>query len=221
MMPSVYFVRSGWTASVDTGTNNLVFRDSVTPGDHRVALLASVSRDVGTERHVSGSATSTLATLGPWSITEENGGVLTFRNSNSGNRYVFFPGSSQDFGCANQAPGLNTRIGVVALYAGVRWVIREVNGVLEFRDLVADSRYTFFPGCGSVNVNAITTNTTCVNHRQQAPAPFCCMCHWLRATFPSVLGLTNAFSELCALFKPVPAVCGSRAAGGSFAWSTS
>ncbi len=142
---------SGWEVQAFTGV--LLFRDVVTPGDHRVALFASNTFDFGGVG-VPGSANAVLAdNIGGtgWRITEEGGGALMFRVANTGPRHAFFPASSRDFGCPRQVPGLSTRVGVVELYRGVRWVIREASGVLEFRDVVADTRYAFYPGCGNIN----------------------------------------------------------------------
>ncbi len=145
--------RSGW--AVQAFTSGLLFRDVITPGDHRVALFASNTFDFGfPARSVLGSASAVLAdNIGGtgWRITEESGGVLVLRVANTGPRHAFFPASSWDFGCPRQVPGLSTRVGVVELYRGVRWVIREASGVLEFRDVVANTRYAFYPGCGSIN----------------------------------------------------------------------
>ena len=146
--------RSGWAVQAFTGW--LFFRDVVTAGDHRVALFASNTFDFGGGVGVPGSANAVLAdNIGGtgWRITEESGGVLVLRIANTGPRYAFFPASSRDFGCDRQVPGLSTRVGVVELYRGVRWVIREASGVLEFRDVVADTRYAFYPGCGNINPN--------------------------------------------------------------------
>ncbi len=126
-------------------------RDNVTAGgDNRLAIIPNLAVNVGIEQRIAGAATVDISapSLSPWSVTEENGGALVFRYADTPNFYTFFPGSSSEWGCANQVPGLSTRGGVIVLYTGVRWVIREADGVLEFRDMVANTRHAFYPGCG-------------------------------------------------------------------------
>jgi hypothetical protein len=115
-------------------------------------MFVSDSMNIGTVQLDSSAINTIVGNPNPWMITEESG-VLMFRINGSARRHAFFPGTTMDFGCSNQVSGLSTRLGVVTLYTGVRWVIREADGVLEFRDTVASTRYAFQPGCGNINVS--------------------------------------------------------------------
>ncbi len=134
---------------MEVSVTTLLFRDSVTPGDHRVTMFGNATMDIGATQF-GNTSDRTIITPGAWVIREESG-VLVFRINGTAPRYAFFPGTTMDFGCSNQVSGLSTRLGVVTLYTGVRWVIREADGVLEFRDTVANTRYAFQPGCGNIN----------------------------------------------------------------------
>jgi hypothetical protein len=121
-------------------------------------MLSNQTIDIGTVQYDSSAISTTVGTPNPWMITEESG-VLVFRFNGTAPRYAFFPNTSMSFGCSNQVSGLSSHTGIVTLYTGVRWVIREVDGVLEFRDMVANTRYAFQPGCGSINVSPSAGST--------------------------------------------------------------
>jgi len=142
----------GGNWKICTENQYLVFRDSATPGDHRVALAPSCGshKSLGPANHPD-SHSSTLVDLGGWKITEENS-ALCFRDTRSGgdHRFAIYPacGNSKNYGSPHN-PG---RHGSHVYYRGRRWVIQEEsNGVLVFRDTLTpgDHRVAFYPNCGN------------------------------------------------------------------------
>jgi hypothetical protein len=132
---------------------HLVFRDSHSTGDHRIAVAPRCGnhKAIGSPNHPD-SLSSTLADFGIWSITEENS-ALCIRDTRSGgdHRIAFYPGcgNGTNYGSAHNTghrPG-----GDHVYYRGRRWVIREESGVLVFRDTLTpgDHRIALYPNCGN------------------------------------------------------------------------
>jgi len=142
--------------SIHTEAEFLVFRDTVTSGDHRIALAPrcenskSIQPSPGNPHHPD-QHSSTLAAFDGWQITEENS-ALCFRDTKSGgdHRFAIYPGCGNHVNYGNpHNPG---RDGNYKYFVGKRWQIREESGgVLVFRDTLTegDHRVAFYPNSGN------------------------------------------------------------------------
>eukprot|EP01124_Arcella_intermedia_P004264 TRINITY_DN123_c0_g1_i10.p1 TRINITY_DN123_c0_g1~~TRINITY_DN123_c0_g1_i10.p1 ORF type:complete len:145 (-),score=27.04 TRINITY_DN123_c0_g1_i10:69-503(-) len=126
----------------------LCLRDHISGGDHRIAFTPGKSSNHGSGPSHPGE-TGVLLRHAKWSIGEENG-ILCVRYTGApgDHRHAFWPGNgnSHNFGHPHAGHGGNH------VYAeGIRWVIKEENGIVVFRDKLTpgDHRYAFFPGCGN------------------------------------------------------------------------
>jgi hypothetical protein len=134
-----------------------VIRDFCCAADNRYALWPVGPSAFGVPKTFPGE-NSVLASFSMWSIREE-AGALVFATSQASTRFVFYPGTTMDFGGGLDvgAPWWRGGQPVYTFYRGIRWVIQDEGGVLVFRDTKSpgNCRIALYPTPGTPNLDPV------------------------------------------------------------------